>query len=230
MRRVLLAATLAVTGLATVSQAAFIVESSTGGKAFSTNFSGNSPSHSTTTGSAVGLTAGIGSVFGGAGTNASTDPDKYVLSYKPGTNADNTVLSAGTALGNGNLATGLTGGVTGMYNVYITWPASTNVDGTGCKLVITSDGSPVTLNSVNMNTGGTGTPGANNAWYKIASDVTLTAGNTYTVTQTANSISSTSMRNSGVMWEYVGPVPEPASLSLLACAALPFLSRRRVAR
>ena len=46
------------------------------------------------------------------------------ISYTPGVDLDNTVLTAGTNLGNGDLATGLTGG-TGLYNVYITWSAAT---------------------------------------------------------------------------------------------------------
>ena len=56
--------------------------------------------------------------------------------------------------------------------------------------------------------------------------VQLTAGNTYTVTQTAANLLFTSMRSSGVMWE-AAPVPEPTLLSLLALPMLSLLHRRR---
>jgi hypothetical protein len=191
-------------------QAAFIVEPHSSGKAFD-HFTGT-PRYSTGLSTAVGLTA-TSSAYG----NTGAFPDIYVFSYTPGVDVDNTALTAGANLGNGDLATGLTGG-TGLYNVYITWPASTNVNVAGCNITVTNDGTNVVVGPLNVNTGGTGTPGGNNAWLKIADKVSLTAGIKYTVTQSAVVDAYTNMRNAGVMWER--QVPEPASLLLLGAGAL----------
>jgi hypothetical protein len=185
----------------------------------------SSASTSTATSAAVGRTDAIGSYFGGNGAAA----DTYVYSYTPGTNADNTTYAAGAVLGSttgfpgqGNLATGLTGGVSGFYNVYLTSPSSTNVANPSSNFTITQDGAPILLSNVNLNDGGTGADtdpgsafvgGANNAWFKLGT-VALTAGNTYTVTQASTGIGFVSQRTQAVMWEFVGPVPEPATLAL----------------
>ena len=90
---------------------------------------------------AVGTTANVGSIFGGNGVNS---PDTYVFSYTPGTNADNTVYAANAVLGSttgfpgqGNLATGLVGGVSGRYNVYMTSPPTTNISGGDSTFTVT---------------------------------------------------------------------------------------------
>jgi hypothetical protein len=201
-------------------QGAFVVELHPDGLAFS-NFSGT-PRYSAyaKASNAVGCTD-FGSGFG----STADPPDVYTFSYLLGTDADNVPLVAGTDLGNGDLASGLSGGATGLYNVYITFPDSTNVDVSGCDIVITSDGVDIVLEDVDMNTGGTGTPGANDAWLLIAENVLLTAGNTYTVSQTANSDAYVSMRSHGVMWE---AVPEPCTLLVLGLGAV--LLRRRSSR
>ncbi len=197
--------------LATGVQAAFIVEAYSPGLA-NANFSGVGKASTKST--AIGCTA-ASSLFSGTGAAGSTAD--YVYSYTPGVDLDNTTLIAGTDLGNGDLASGLTGGLTGRYNVYITWPVSANVNAAGCKITVTNDGADVVLDPVDMNTGGTGTPGGNNAWYKIAENIQLTAGVTYTITQHANAWTWTSMRSHGVMWEQV---PEPTTLLLLGAGAL----------
>jgi hypothetical protein len=242
-------------------QAAFIVEPDNvapAGKAndhFSSLPAGTGFSLTATPSTAVGL-QGNQSAFGNPAN--STGPDQYTFRYTPGPDADNTALAALTSLGNSEatdadgsgaglptyanlaqLASGQTGGVSGLYNVYFTTPSSTNVDGLGSRFDITNDASTVSLNPVNLNDTNTGpdevagspyTGGANNRWLKIASLVHLTAGTTYTVTQTANAFSFVSQRAAGVMWELVeaDPVPEPSTLLLaaLSCVGL-FASVRR---
>jgi hypothetical protein len=262
MRRLtaLTAAILVALGLSNAN-AAFIVEADNVAPAGKANdhFSAlpaNGFSLSTAS-TAVGL-AGNQSAFGNPA-NA-TGPDQYTFRYTPGTDADNTVYTLGDVLGNSQvvadadgasttlaptyltapqLATGLAGGATGIYNVYFTTPTSTNVNAAGSLFDITSDLPTISLNPVVLNDGATGPDsdlvapgwqgGANNRWLKIAT-VPLTAGNTYTVTLTANQATFVSQRAHGVMWEFVGPIiPEPSTLVLslmTACLGLPSCRRR----
>jgi hypothetical protein len=242
-------------------QAAFIVEpdnvAGPDGKAndhFSSLPAGTGFSLTATASSAVGLQANQ-TAFGNPAN--STGPDQYTFRYTPGPDADNTPLAALTSLGNSEatdadglgagapvyanlpqLATGQTGGVSGLYNVYFTTLTSTNVSTTGSFFDITNDAATVSLNPVNLNDAGTGpdevagtpfTGGANNRWLKIASLVHLTAGTTYTVTETANTASFVSQRAAGVMWELVAadPVPEPSTMLLLSLAGLGLVNCRR---
>jgi hypothetical protein len=232
------------------ANAAFIVEAHSSGKANATNFAilpgaGNATGATASVAStAVGL-AGTNSIFGSNNTIAGT-VDTYRFSYTPGSDADNTALAAATSLGNSSaadadsagaglpvytnapqLATGLTGGGSGLYNVYFTSPSSANVNAAGSLFEITSDLPAVSLNPVVLNDGSTGpdeedgapfTGGANNRWLHIAT-VPLTAGNTYTVTMTSNVDSFVSQRAHGVMWELVRPIPEPSTLGLI-CVGL----------
>jgi hypothetical protein len=225
------------------ANAAYIVETRSGGKGFADfGFGGDttSASTSTATSAAVGTTTAIGSIFGGNGTTV----DTYVYSYTPGSDADNTTFATGAILGsktnfpgNGNVSTGLTGGVSGTYRVYLTVPESINVSTLGSDFTVTQDGASILLSDVNLNNGGTGPDtdpgtafvgGANNSWHLLGT-VALTAGNTYTVTQASGDTSFVSQRGSAVMWELVAPadVPEPAALVGFGLASLFFAARRR---
>jgi hypothetical protein len=228
--------------LSGAAQAAYIVGAHTSEKGHATfSFGGDT----TTAGasipsSAVGLT-GTNSIFGGDGVTAG---DTYVFSYTPGVNADNTTFAAGTVLGssagfpgNGDLATGATGGASGLYNVYLTVPETTNISSGGSNITITSDGAPIVLSAVNLNNGGTGPDtnpgtafagGANNAWYKLGT-VNLTAGNTYSVTIAAIANTFVSQRAHAVMWGSAIPEPSSASLALALVGGLGSLGviRRR---
>ena len=222
---------------ADIAQAAFVIEAHTSGKANATSFSfggGQTTTGASVPSAAVGLTAS-NSIFGGDG-----NPDTYVFSYTPGVDVDNTVFAPGAVLGSvtgfpgeGNVASGLTGGVAGLYNVYFTTPESTNVHADGSRFVITQDGAPIDLMTVVLNNTGTGPDtdpgapfvgGANNAWFKLGT-VSLTPGMTYTVTQSANSGSTfVSQRAHAVMFE---AIPEPGTLLLASVAAIGLLLLRR---
>lgn len=213
--------------------AAFIVEPHPTGLA-SDHFYHNGVSSPTpsTPSNAAGLTAS-NSVFGGS---ASTEPDTYVFSYTPGADVDNWDVPAYTYFGNGLYTTNQEGGQTGYYNVYITWPTSTNVSSLS-DIIVTNDGADVVWTNIDQDDNGTiwladqwdhdplaTLYGGNHAWLKIADEVLLTAGQTYTVSQVAYSNTYVSLRSAGVMWEFVA-VPEPMSLLLLGAGGL--LLRRR---
>lgn len=181
------------------AQAAFVVEAVSGGMA-NANYTGSGristayPRGST----APGVQADNG-VFGASGDHV------YVFSYTPGTDTDNVTFPQDTNLGNGNLASGLVGGRTGIYNVYATWCTSSNVHASGCYFTTAHNGTDTVTGTINQNQPSEGT----DKWMLIAQGVTLTEGVTYTITQTANSTEYVSMRNHGVMWEAVS---EPLTL------------------
>ncbi|MEM1027208.1 MAG: PEP-CTERM sorting domain-containing protein [Planctomycetota bacterium] len=213
------------------ANAAFVVNADTSEANFS--FGGDTTSASSSAASAAVGTSGV-SLFGG---NGSADPDNYTFSYTPGTDADNFSPAAGSLLGSTTgfgteFASGLAGGISGTYNVYITSPASTNVNPAGSLITVAGDAATGdVIAALDFNDGGTGADldpgpafvgGANNSWYLIGT-VDLTAGTTYTVTVEANVNSFVSQRTAAVMWERV---PEPATASLLGLGALAMLRRR----
>lgn len=201
----LLAVCLVMTALIGTSQAAFLVEADSGaifggrGLAYE-NYSGDGtestwgPSRST----AVGTQA-KNAIFGGTGDHI------YTFSYTPSLcesgDLDNVSFAAGTDLGNENFASGFTGGVPGLYNVYATWCDSTNVPENNVNFTVTNEGDDISL--LNVNQYGTG-PGSD-TWLLVAEGVRLVTGRTYTVQQEAISKVFVSMRSHGVMWELVEP-------------------------
>ncbi|MEQ8209133.1 MAG: PEP-CTERM sorting domain-containing protein [Lacipirellulaceae bacterium] len=175
------------------------------------------------------------SLFGGDGATAG---DTYVMSYTPGVDADNFFPAAGSLLGSTTgfgteTASGQVGGGSGLYNVYVTFPASTNVNPAGSNFTVTNDGADLVVLAVDQNNGGTGADldpgpafvgGANNSWFKLGT-VPLTSGTTYTVSMSANANTFVSQRLAGVMWELA--IPEPTSLMLLGFAGCALITTRR---
>lgn len=154
----------------------------------------------------IGLSGGD-SIFGGDG---SAFPDTYVFTHTPDAQPDNLYLDAGMALGDGNFASGASGGVPGRYAVYATWPASDNVGGGLTTYEVVTAGDSLVF-PVDQNTKG-------NVWVKLG-EVDYTSG-PITVTQTAGSNTFVSMRAAAVLFEsledattgpYTGP-PGPFML------------------
>ena len=209
MRKTFLYAVVAVTVcalLAANAQAAFMVETWSGSVKYpvpglaNDHYSGDGILSSDTYPSpsrAVGVTA-ASAVFGGT---------SYVFSYTPspgcGGDEDNVMFAAGTALGNGNTATGLLGGTAGFYNIYATWRASDNVDPGGVNYTVTLEGDDKTVPMVQQKTIGGVIPAGSDNWFLVAERVRLMPSRTYTLTQKPNATSYVSMRNHGVMWELV---------------------------
>jgi hypothetical protein len=215
------------------AQAAFIVEPNPNGKANANFSSPNGTPGASVVGTAPGL-SGTQSIFGATGAAPG-----WTFSYTPGTDADNTVYTAGDVLGDTRLdppgnpsgvsaealaATGLVGGESGTYRVYITWPATGNANVAGSTVTVTSNIADIVLNPVDQNSDApNNTPsgaGGRNKWLLIG-EVPLTAGNTYTVNMTSNSGATfVAQRVAGVMWERMPVIPEPASLALVGLAGI----------
>lgn len=200
------------------AQAAYMIEIDTDGAddgvlTYNSNFSfgGDTDTASQSAASgAFGMTGGD-SIYGGNGVN---QPDTYIYVHSPDSQADNLVVPAGTDLGDGILASGLVGGVPGLYAVYATWPSTTNVTGGLTSYEVITNGDLFTVQIDQNNKGGN--------WIKLG-EINYTDG-TIRVAQTAGSNTFVSMRAAGVLFERV---PEPATLSLLAIGSLLIARRRR---
>lgn len=216
---------LSIVVLSQLTQAAFLIEVDTDGAddgnfAFSPNFAfgGDTTSASQSNAStAVGITGGD-SIFGGNGTTN----DTYTFVYSPTTDIDNLSLAAGTALNAaGDTATGLMGGAIGVYNIYATWPFTSNVSGGLTSFDLPHDSGTL---SVQVDQNGIGSAGTGHEWIFLGT-ADLSPGTSYTLTQTSGAATFVSMRSSGVLFERI---PEPSTALLLVVAlATAGLRRRR---
>ena len=221
------------------AQAAFIIE--TNGTLGSSNFAftgdGTSASPST---SSEGLLPAftdtpqtfftLGHVFGGNGVTF----DQYTFSYSPSADPDNATFAPNTLFNSrGSLAdltsSGLSGGTAGFYNVYRLHQANPGTTaGNTTTYEILVNGSSVLSETIDQNPADFATGRNVGRWELIGNVPLANATDTVSVTMTPNGnpIGFVSMRASGVMFEYVAPIPEP-STSLLATLALVLLARRR---
>ena len=159
---------------------------------------------------AYGLSGGD-SIFGGDGVNL---PETYLYRYDPALDSDNLAIPAGTDLGGGNLASGITGGSPGLYAVYATWPYTENVSGGDTDFAVETTGDSFFL-SLDQNFKG-------NEWIKLG-EILWTSGD-ITVTQSSQSNTFVSMRSAGMLFEALDridpTIPEPSAIALLGIPAL----------
>ena len=166
-------------------------------------------------------TNGADSIFGGNGVNAF---DTYIYNYSPPVDGDNLPIAAGTSLGEGWVASGLTAGGVGEYFVYATWPFTTNVSGGLVNYNVATPGDAFTVQINQNDFDGIGVDGRGNEWVRLGK-INYTSG-AITVVQTSSNNTFVSMRAYGLLFE---PVPEPAGLGLIATGLLAtfgFLRRR----
>ncbi|VGO17558.1 hypothetical protein PDESU_06155 [Pontiella desulfatans] len=163
--------------------------------------------------------------FGGNGT-----ADEYTFTYSPLTDGDNKVFASNTVynLPQNLRSTGLSGGNAGTYNVYRIHPQTGNVSGGLTTYQMLVNGSLEGSEAINQNADNLVAGENIGRWELLGSVDLLNATDTVTVTMTPESSSYTSMRASGIMFEYVSPIPEPSVVALLGIGSLLIWVRRRL--
>lgn len=227
---------------AAFSDAAFIIEASdaptygaghftyTGAGGTTASFSTTSAGNLPATTDAVSTFFTLRHAYGGNGT-----ADQYTFTYTPSVDANNITFAAGTlynSLGaNPDLvSSGLAGGAAGIYNVYQIHPANPGVTaGNSTIYDVLVNGSLAITQTINQNLVDLASGKGVGRWELIGSVSLLNATDTVQVamTPTPNAAGFVSMRASGIMFEYVAPIPEPGSVVLLCLGAMAFCGRRR---
>ncbi|MCK4565280.1 MAG: PEP-CTERM sorting domain-containing protein [Verrucomicrobia bacterium] len=156
--------------------------------------------------------------------------DQYTFTYSPISDADNTVFAENTDfnLPQNLQSTGLSGGDAGIYNVYRIHPANPNVSGGLTTYDVFVNGGLEITESINQNATNSVT-GANIGRWELLGSVGLTNNtDTVAVTMTPETTGFVSMRASGIMFEYVAPIPEPTVLAMLGFGFALVWARRRL--
>lgn len=168
-------------------------------------------------------------VYGGNGTT-----DEYTFSYKPSDDGNNTDFAAGTlynSLGTDPdlVSSGLDGGTAGFYNIYRIHPGDPGVSGGLTTYQVFVNGLELAGlgQSIDQNAADLATGANIGRWELIGSVGVPNATDLVTVTMTPDSSTFVSMRASGIMFEYVAPIPEPGSVALIGIGGLALLYRRR---
>ena len=205
---------------ATTVDASFIIEPN--GLASSNYSAANATSNSTTAGSgtlsAPGLTPGAASVFGG---------EPYTYTYTPGADGDNVAFSAGDSLNGfaGFTASGVPAGGAGDYNVYLTYPESTNQSGMPAiyEIDVDGDGTPDVMSSYDQNVADVGTGRGIGLWELVGTITVTDVNQPITLTIDASTTPGfVGVRTAGVLFDAVVPEPTSAAMvgSLIACLGL----------
>lgn len=163
-------------------------------------------------------------IFGGNGTT-----DEYTFTYSPALDGDNQAFAAGTPFNSlqGLFASGLSGGGAGFYDVYRLHPANPGVSGGNTTYQIKLNGGLELTQVIDQNAANLGTGENIGRWELIGNVGLANASDTLAVTMTPDSSTFVSMRASGIMLEYTGPIPEPASALLLGLGTIALLGGRR---
>lgn len=148
-------------------------------------------------------TTGGDSIFGGDGV---LEPDTYIYTYAPDTQADNLAIPAGTDLGEGNLASGIAGGAPGVYDVYTTFPFTENVTGGPTQYDVSTAGDSFTVEIDQNNRG--------DAWILLG-QINYTSGDITVTQQPTEGNTFVSQRAYGVLFEVDGgPVGSLATFAV----------------
>ena len=220
--RYFLAAVATATAFSTAlpAHAAFVLEVDTDGAddgvlTYNPNFSfgpGTTTASQSSPSPAVGMTGGD-SIFGGDA--ADPDRDQYLYSYTPAVDGDNINLNGQPLNDDGGFGGPAAGG-SGLYDIYATWPFSTNVSG-GPENFRLSDGSSDLFDVfIDQNNKGS-------EWVFVG-QATLDANTEYQLIQTAFTNSFVSMRSAGVLFN---KIPEPATALLALMAGVLMVAIRR---
>lgn len=167
--------------------------------------------------------------YGGNGTS-----DEYTFNYTPSLHADNVTFAPATlynSLGpNPDLvSSGLSGGTSGFYNIYRIHPANPNVSGSLTTYRVFVNGLELAglAQVIDQNAADLANGQNIGRWELIGTVGLAAASDTVAVTMSPESSTFVSMRASGIMFEYVAPIPEPGGILLLGLGATALLHRRR---